>query len=29
VEYDIAATQEKMRTAGLPSWLAERLSFGQ
>ena len=29
VEYDIAATQEKMRTAGLPSWLAERLSLGQ
>ena len=29
VEYDIAATQEKMRTAGLPVWLAERLTYGQ
>ncbi len=29
VEYDIAATQEKMRKAGLPAWLAERLTYGQ
>lgn len=29
VEYDIAATQEKIRAEGLPLWLAERLSFGQ
>ena len=29
VEYDIAATQEKIRAEGLPRWLAERLSFGQ
>jgi diadenosine tetraphosphatase ApaH/serine/threonine PP2A family protein phosphatase len=29
VEYDIASTQERIRTAGLPPWLAERLSFGQ
>ena len=29
VEYDIAATQEKIRRAGLPVWLAERLGFGQ
>jgi diadenosine tetraphosphatase ApaH/serine/threonine PP2A family protein phosphatase len=29
VEYDIAATQEKIRRAGLPEWLAERLSLGR
>ena len=29
VEYDIAATQEKMRRAGLPAPLADRLSFGR
>jgi diadenosine tetraphosphatase ApaH/serine/threonine PP2A family protein phosphatase len=29
MEYDIAATQEKIRAEGLPLWLAERLSFGQ
>jgi diadenosine tetraphosphatase ApaH/serine/threonine PP2A family protein phosphatase len=29
VEYDIAATQERMRAAGLPDSLAERLSYGQ
>jgi diadenosine tetraphosphatase ApaH/serine/threonine PP2A family protein phosphatase len=29
VEYDIAATQEKMRMAELPVWLAERLTYGQ
>jgi predicted phosphodiesterase len=28
VEYDIAATQEKMRSAGLPEPLIERLSYG-
>jgi diadenosine tetraphosphatase ApaH/serine/threonine PP2A family protein phosphatase len=29
VEYDIAATQEKMRGAGLDAWLIERLSIGK
>ena len=29
VDYDIAATQAKMRDAGLPMWLAERLSMGK
>jgi diadenosine tetraphosphatase ApaH/serine/threonine PP2A family protein phosphatase len=29
VEYDIAATQAKMRAAGLPASLADRLSYGQ
>lgn len=29
VEYDIAATQQKMRAAGLPDMLAERLAFGR
>ena len=28
VEYNIAATQDKMRRAGLPAYLAERLSHG-
>ena len=29
VEYDIAVTQQKMRAAGLPDMLAERLAFGR
>jgi len=29
LEYDIAATQEKMEAAGLPHWLIYRLSIGQ
>ncbi len=29
VEYDVAATQQKMRAAGLPDMLAERLAFGR
>jgi diadenosine tetraphosphatase ApaH/serine/threonine PP2A family protein phosphatase len=29
VPYDIAATQQKMRAAGLPASLAQRLSYGQ
>lgn len=29
VEYDIAETQRKMREAGLPTWLIERLSVGR
>jgi predicted phosphodiesterase len=29
VEYDIAATQQKMRAARLPTWLSERLSMGK
>lgn len=29
VEYDIAATQQKMRAARLPQWLSERLSMGK
>lgn len=29
VEYDIAATQQKMRSARLPQWLSERLSMGK
>ena len=29
VEYDIAATQSKMREAGLPRWLSERLAEGR
>lgn len=29
VEYDIAATQAKMRAAGLPRFLIERLSYGR
>jgi predicted phosphodiesterase len=29
VEYDIAATQRKMRAAHLPQWLSERLSMGK
>jgi diadenosine tetraphosphatase ApaH/serine/threonine PP2A family protein phosphatase len=29
VEYDIAATQQKMHAAGLPASLAERLALGQ
>jgi diadenosine tetraphosphatase ApaH/serine/threonine PP2A family protein phosphatase len=29
VPYDIAVTQQKMRAAGLPASLAERLSYGQ
>lgn len=29
VDYDIAATQHQMREAGLPSMLAERLSYGR
>jgi predicted phosphodiesterase len=29
VEYDIAATQAKMRAARLPQWLSERLSMGK
>lgn len=29
VEYDIAATQQAMEKAGLPSWLSERLSYGR
>jgi diadenosine tetraphosphatase ApaH/serine/threonine PP2A family protein phosphatase len=29
VEYDVAATQERMRAAGLPDSLAERLTYGQ
>lgn len=29
VEYDIAATQQAMQTAGLPRWLSERLSHGR
>lgn len=29
VEYDVTATQEKMRRAGLDTWLAERLSVGR
>jgi diadenosine tetraphosphatase ApaH/serine/threonine PP2A family protein phosphatase len=29
VEYDIVATQRKMRAAGLPDMLADRLSFGR
>ena len=28
VAYDIAATQDKMRRAGLPSYLSERLAYG-
>jgi diadenosine tetraphosphatase ApaH/serine/threonine PP2A family protein phosphatase len=29
IEYDIEATQNAMRAAGLPRWLIERLSYGQ
>lgn len=29
VQYDIAATQEKIRAEGLPQWLADRLAFGR
>jgi len=29
VEYDIGATQQKMRKAGLPEWLSERLESGR
>jgi diadenosine tetraphosphatase ApaH/serine/threonine PP2A family protein phosphatase len=29
VEYDIAETQQKMRSAGLDTWLTERLAIGQ
>jgi diadenosine tetraphosphatase ApaH/serine/threonine PP2A family protein phosphatase len=29
VEYDIASTQQKMRRAGLDTWLADRLSAGR
>ena len=29
VEYDVAATQQKIRDAGLPASLAERLAYGQ
>ena len=29
VEYDIASTQRKMREAGLPLWLSERLALGR
>ena len=29
VDYDIAATQQKIRAAGLPASLAERLTYGQ
>jgi predicted phosphodiesterase len=29
VEYDIAATQAAMESAGLPPWLIERLSYGR
>jgi diadenosine tetraphosphatase ApaH/serine/threonine PP2A family protein phosphatase len=29
VEYDIALTQEKMRTAQLPSYLIDRLAHGR
>jgi diadenosine tetraphosphatase ApaH/serine/threonine PP2A family protein phosphatase len=29
LEYDIAATQQKMAAAGLPRWLIQRLSLGR
>jgi hypothetical protein len=29
VDYDIAATQEKIRAAGLPEFLAQRLAMGR